>query len=107
MLASPVPNAAVALAWLSRGETPLLPVAVYRDASTQLTISVGEPFTLPWRGLRATRASGDALTRQVMGALAALLPAELRGPFGEVPDGAAHAPGNADAGDHAMQGDPG
>lgn len=81
VLAEPVPNAALALAWLSRGEIPLLPIAVFYNASGRLTAHVGEPFTLPWCGLRAAREQRDALTRRVMGSLAELMPPALRGPF--------------------------
>ena len=81
VLATPAPNSALALAWLSRGAIPLVPVAVSEDAAGRLTAHIGEPFTLPWSVLRAARAEQEVLTRRVMDALAALLPRELRGPF--------------------------
>ena len=84
-LAAVPPEAGVALAALSRGVVPLLPVAVHEDAGP-LVASFGKPFVLPWSGLAAARREGDALTAQVMTALAALLPEELRGPYAAAPD---------------------
>jgi hypothetical protein len=78
-------NAGIALAWLSRGETPLLPVAVFEEVeagSTRLVAHFGAPFVLVWPGLRQARTARDEMGDRVMGELAALLPEELRGAYG-------------------------
>lgn len=77
------PNSGMALAWLSRGETPLLPVAVYEDGDGRLTAHFGQPFALEWPGLRRARAMRDELTARVMVAVATLLPPELRGVYAD------------------------
>ena len=74
-LASAWPGSGAALSWLSSGSTPLVPVAVRDDEDGALLATFGAPFTLE-------RASDEEGARAVMDALAALLPPELRGPYG-------------------------
>ena len=75
------PNSGMALAWLSRGQTPIVPAAVYEDKEGRLTARFGPPFTLDWPGLRRAHDRRDELTDRAMSAVAALLPEELRGPY--------------------------
>jgi len=91
VLVRPVPNSAVALAWLSRGAIPLVPVGVYEDDAGRLTARFGEPFVLAWDGLTAARAEREALTQRVMAAVAALLPPALHGAFA-APEASAGSP---------------
>ena len=84
-LARPWPGSGAALAWLARGSVPpapLVPVAVFDGAEGRLVARFGAPFTLE-------RASDEDASEVVMRAIAALLPAELRGPYGR---GAADVP---------------
>ena len=81
-LARPWPGSGAALAWLARGSTPVVPVAVFDDAEGRLVARFGAPFTLE-------RTSDEDASEVVMRAIAALLPAELRGPYGR---GAADVP---------------
>ena len=74
-LAAAWPGSGAALSWLSSGTTPLVPVAVRDDEVGALVATFGEPFTLE-------RASDEEGARAVMGAVAALLPPELRGLYG-------------------------
>ncbi|MGE0228280.1 MAG: hypothetical protein AB7I38_08045 [Dehalococcoidia bacterium] len=83
-LTDPWPNAGAALALLSRGQVPILPVAVYEGDSAQLIARVGPSFTLAWEPPRDA-ATAAALNREIMCRLAALLPPELRGTFDTVP----------------------
>lgn len=83
VLSRPSRNTGIALAHLSQGAVPLLPVAVYEDASGTLTARFGEPFTLSWQGLRVARAAEPPLSELAMRRVAALLPARLRGPYAE------------------------
>lgn len=81
-LAPAVPESGPAIAWLSRGTAPVLPVGVYEDADGRLTARFGATFTLdrPERGDGA----GDAVratTERVMRAVARLLPPELHGAY--------------------------
>jgi hypothetical protein len=78
----PWPNSAVALAWLSRGETPLVAVAFHDDDAGRLVARFGRPFTIDWPGLDEARAHEIELGDRVMGALAELLPPRLRGRYG-------------------------
>ena len=100
-LHAPAANAALTLAWLSRGATPLVPVAFHDDAAGRLVARFGRPFTLPWTGLAEGRAHEAELATRVMAAVAELLPARLRGEYGderasgpaaEGPDGAPPRP---------------
>ncbi len=74
-LATAWPGSGAALAWLSSGSIPIVPVAFFEDGEARLLARVGEPFTLD-------RARDDEGAEAVMGAIAALLPAELRGSYG-------------------------
>ena len=74
-LASAWPGSGAALSWLSSGSTPLVPVAVRDDEDGALLATFGAPFTLG-------QASDEEGARAVMDAVAALLPPELRGPYG-------------------------
>ena len=78
-LAPVTAESGAALAWLSRGEAPLIPVGVFDDADGRLAAVFGEPFTLARPGRDEDTA---ALTDRVMWAVAALLPPELRGVYG-------------------------
>ena len=75
-LAAAWPGSGAALSWLSSGATPLVPVAVRDDEDGALLATFGAPFTLE-------RMSDEEGARAVMGAVAALLPQELRGVYGE------------------------
>ena len=94
-LHAPQANSSVALAWLSQGETPIVPVAFHDDAAGRLVARFGRPFTLPWLGLGEARAREAELTTQVMAAVAGLLPPRLRGAYGDerAPGPAAGRPG--------------
>ena len=76
-LAAAWPGSGASLSWLSSGATPLVPVAVHDEEDGALVAHFGAPFTLE-------RASDEEGARAVMGAVAALLPPELRGVYGEV-----------------------
>ena len=75
-LAAAWPGSGAALSWLSSGTTPLVPVAVRDAEDGALVATFGEPFTLE-------RRRDEEGARAVMGAVAALLPPELRGVYGE------------------------
>ena len=74
-LAAAWPGSGAALSWLSSGSTPLVPVAVRDDEDGALLATFGAPFTLE-------QASDEAGAQAVMEAVAALLPPDLRGPYG-------------------------
>ncbi len=74
-LAAAWPGSGAALAWLSGGSVPIVPVAFFEDDEARLVARVGEPFTLD-------RVGDDEGAEAVMGAIAALLPPELRGRYG-------------------------
>ncbi len=80
-LGEPIPSAGKSLAWLSRGETPVVPVVAFEEAGT-LVVRFGAAFVLDWPGLAEARRQEEPLARQVMDALAALLPPGARGRFG-------------------------
>ena len=82
-LATAVPESGGAIAWLSRGEVPILATGVYEDGEGRLTARFGQTFTLqrPRRGADAEREAA-MLTERVMRAVAELLPPELRGVYG-------------------------
>ena len=73
-LATAWPGSGAALAWLSSGSVPIVPVAFFEDDDARLVARVGEPFTLG-------RTGDDDGAEAVMGAIAALLPPELRGRY--------------------------
>ena len=73
-LAEPSPGSGAALAWLSGGAAPLVPVAVFEDADGVLVARFGPAFTLQ-------RAGGEEPATAVMTAIAALLPEQLRGRY--------------------------
>ena len=85
-LAEPWPGSGVALAWLSAGRAPLVPVGVYDDETGRLVARFGRPFTLPWSNLREGRASERELASTVMRAISAQLPQQLHGPYGGAVD---------------------
>ena len=78
-LAPAWPGSGASLAWLSSGSVPVVPVAFFEDAAGRMIARFGEPFVLD-RGL------GERAAEVVMGAIAGLLPPELRGHYGH-PDG--------------------
>jgi hypothetical protein len=84
VLSRPVATSGLALAWLSRGEVPIVPVGVYEDAAGALTARFGTAFTLPRSRSRASQQMRDSIADAVMVAIAACLPAELRGPYAEL-----------------------
>lgn len=88
-LVQPVPGSGKALAWLSRGEVPIVPAGVYEDASGRLVARFGRPFLLPWPGLRLARREQEAMAGQVMRAIAECLPLEYRGPYRDYAESAA------------------
>jgi hypothetical protein len=84
VLGEPSANAGFAIALLSGGETPVLPVGVYEDAAGALVARFGAPWVPGANGSR----SREAFTADVMGRIAALLPSELRGPYDPSADAA-------------------
>ena len=74
-LAEPWRGAGAALAWLSGGAAPLVPVAVFDDAGGRLAVRFGPAFTLQ-------QAGDEESATAVMTAIAALLPEQLRGRYG-------------------------
>ncbi len=60
---------------LSHGELPVVPVGVF-EAGATLVAHVGAAYTLE-------RGDPPALLDRVMRSIAELLPAELRGPYGD------------------------
>ena len=77
-LAAAWPGSGAALAWLSDGSVPIVPVAFFDGDDARLVSRFGEPFTLD-------RTGDDEAAAAVMGAIAALLPPELRGAYGGAP----------------------
>lgn len=77
-LRDPYPSSGKALAWLSRGQIPIVPIGV-RDDRERIVFRVGEPFVLEWPGAREARGQRDALAARVMREIAAVLPPEQRG----------------------------
>jgi hypothetical protein len=75
------PSSGRVLAWLSRGEVPIIPVGVFEDETGRLTARFGAPFLLEWPGNVASRLERKRLADRVMTAIAACLPPELRGPY--------------------------
>jgi 1-acyl-sn-glycerol-3-phosphate acyltransferase len=73
-LAPAIVNAGAALAWVSRGEVPILPAGVFEDAAGRLVVRFGPTFTLDWPGLPEARRRRDDLASRVMGEIAALIP---------------------------------
>ncbi|MCY3657191.1 MAG: 1-acyl-sn-glycerol-3-phosphate acyltransferase [Chloroflexi bacterium] len=69
------PGSGAAIAWLSGGKVPIVPVAFFEDDEARLVARFGEPFTLD-------RMRDDEGAEAVMGAVAALLPPELHGVYG-------------------------
>ena len=67
------------LAWLSGGRFPVIPAAVHDDDGGGLRVCFGAPLMLDRR-----TATGPEITKQVMRRIAAMLPLELRGAYGEV-----------------------
>ena len=67
------PGAGASLAWLSDGAVPIVPAAVFEDASGRPIARFGPPFVLE-------RGEGEDAAAAVMAAIAALLPPALRGP---------------------------
>ena len=74
-----MPGSGAVLAWLSHGEIPILPIGVWDDERGRLTARVGQPFTL--ERPRGSDRDLEALTDEIMHAVAVLLPAELRGAY--------------------------
>ena len=67
-----------AIAWLSAGRVPVLPVAVFDDGAGGLAVRFGPAYLLP-----SHREQSAELTAQVMARVAALMPPHLRGPYEE------------------------
>lgn len=72
-----------------RAEVPVVPVAVwgsekmFRSFRPTVTISYGKPIVLKPKGNKITREDIDQATETVMREIAAMLPAEYRGVYGE------------------------
>lgn len=77
-LREPYPSSGKALAWLSRGRVPIVPVGVSEEDG-HLVLQVGQPFVLAWPGLPEARRQRNALAETVMRAIAGALPPEQRG----------------------------
>lgn len=77
-LRDPYPSSGKALAWLSRGEVPIVPIGV-RDDGERIVLRIGQPFVLEWPGAREARGQRDALAARVMREIAAVLPEAQRG----------------------------
>lgn len=77
-LRDPYPSSGKALAWLSRGELPIIPVGVGDDGE-RIVLHIGKPFVLAWPGGREARQQRDALAARVMREIAAVLPESQRG----------------------------
>ena len=77
-LRNPYPSSGKALAWLSRGEVPIVPIGVSDDGE-RIVLRIGRPFVLEWPGAREARAQRDALATRVMREIAAVLPEAQRG----------------------------
>lgn len=73
-LARPWPGSSAALGWLSGGEVPLVPVAVFDDGQGRLVSNFGEPF-------RLVRMGDEGASEIVMAAIAELLPDDLSGSY--------------------------
>jgi hypothetical protein len=84
-LARPVPTSGKALAWLSRGDVPIVPVGVCEEADGTLVARFGPPFALAWAGLRDARRMQQVLADTVMMRIAACLPVANRGPYADGP----------------------
>lgn len=79
----------------AKARVPVLPVAVWgveefwnrspRLRRTQVNMRVGTPFTFRMNATRPRRAELTQMTREAMYRLAALLPAEYRGYYGDQP----------------------
>lgn len=83
VLGAPWPASGIALAWLSRGSVPVLPVGVFEDDAGRMTARFGRPFTMAWPGLRQARRDQAALAAQAMREIAVLVPAGLRREYAE------------------------
>nr|HET6904353.1 lysophospholipid acyltransferase family protein [Ktedonobacteraceae bacterium] len=72
-----------------RTGTPVVPVAIWGSENAlkkfraPVTISYGEPIVFKPKGKKITRADIDEATETVMRKIAAMLPAEYRGVYGE------------------------
>jgi 1-acyl-sn-glycerol-3-phosphate acyltransferase len=72
-----------------RSGVPVVPVAIWgsehvlKKFRPRVTISFGPPITLKPRGAKITREDIDEGTEQVMRSIAAMLPPEYRGVYGE------------------------
>ncbi|MEX2229353.1 MAG: hypothetical protein WEB13_06895 [Dehalococcoidia bacterium] len=73
------PGSGNAIAWLSRGHVPVVPIALWEDDGGRVVVQVGKARCLDPSERDAPIA---AKTNEVMRAVAALLPDELRGPYG-------------------------
>ncbi|MFN2451918.1 MAG: lysophospholipid acyltransferase family protein [Candidatus Dormibacteria bacterium] len=76
------------------GSDAVLPRGSHRPRRSRVTVSFGEAFTLPEQGAEDRPASHREAAELVMARIAALLPAELRGPYGVIqPAASARGPG--------------
>ena len=73
-------GAGPALAWLSAGEIPIVPVAVHETDDARLTIAF-LPAVVPER--RSAQDGRSSVADDLMRRIAGVLPAPLRGPYGE------------------------
>ncbi|MDP6606640.1 MAG: hypothetical protein QF664_10335 [Dehalococcoidia bacterium] len=79
-----VPRSGAVIAWLARGEVPVIPLAIWEDDGC-LRARVGPPYVLERPGAALAERDHEALTARVMGSVAALMPPELRGAYREAP----------------------
>jgi len=77
-LRDPYPSSGKALAWLSRGEVPIVAIGVGDDGE-RIVLRIGAPFVLEWPGARQARERRDALAARVMREIATVLPEAQRG----------------------------
>lgn len=74
-----------------RSGVPIVPVAIsgsekiLKSFFPKVTITYGEPVVLKPKGTKITREDIDAATEEVMHRIAAMLPPEYRGVYGEAP----------------------
>jgi 1-acyl-sn-glycerol-3-phosphate acyltransferase len=74
-----------------RAVVPVVPVAIWGTEYTfkklrpRVTISYGKPLLLAPKGKKITREEIEEATNEVMRAIAAMMPPEYRGKYGDVP----------------------
>ena len=78
-----VPESGAAIAWLSRGLVPVVPMAIWEEDGRRIMGSVGPPYLLERPAAKLTALEQEALTERVMRSVAVLLPSGLRGVYAE------------------------